>query len=66
VHLASLSEFVIADGVVVAVSSVFSMGRTDKAVCRVQGRLRGRDMRAAGWVFEEGIFQCLGRTLPIW
>lgn len=32
---------------------------TDRAVCRVHGLLRGRDMHAAGWVFVGGIFRCV-------
>lgn len=48
-HNSSFYDGVIVDGIVSeVVVSAFSFSRAGNAVCRVHGRLRGRDMPAAG------------------
>ena len=47
-HLSSICDCVSADGIVSEVVCAVSFGHAGITVCRVHGRLRGRDMPAAG------------------
>ena len=47
-RLTLIGDWLIADDMECDVVCAFSFGHAGNAVCRVQGRLRGRDMPAAG------------------
>ena len=47
-RLSLIGDWLIADDMECDVVCAFSLGHAGNAVCRVQGRLRGQDMPAAG------------------